>query len=264
MHLNSKIIFVCTNHTPTVFVGCEWFGQTSANNNTLSIYWIITCTCATNPIINNVLFTPAFGNWNWQCEIKTVLKGPVHCSSVRTGLSVRTLGACALPRFRTYTTEIHTHTIKTVLIMKRPVRFGSYRAFGENAWRSCLATVPDTTEIHTHTIKTVLKRPVQFGSYRAFVPNARCLRFAPRHGSGHHYTHNLIWKPQFRVLCHWSQCWHNHCGLVRKGVSVQTLGACASSLFRTPRKYIHTQQICRPHPVPTSLVASGLKQYHND
>ena len=148
--------------------------------------------------------------------------------------------------------------------MKRPVRFGSYRAFGENAWRSCLATVPDTTEIHTHTIKTVLKRPVRFGSYRAFGPNARRSRFAPRHGSGHHYTHNLIWKPQLRVLCHWSQCWHNQCGLVRIGLSVRTLGARASSWFRTPRKYIHTQQICRPHPVPTSLVASGLKQYRND
>ena len=27
-------------------------------------------TCTTNPIINNVLFTPIFVNWSWQCEIK--------------------------------------------------------------------------------------------------------------------------------------------------------------------------------------------------
>ena len=50
--------------------------------------------------------------------------------------------------------------------------------------------------------KTVLKRPVRFGSYRAFGPNARRSRLALVSDTATD-THNLIWKPQLRVLRQW-------------------------------------------------------------
>ena len=89
-----------------------------------------------------------------------------QCGSVRTGLSVRTLGTRASPRFRTPRKYIHTQSnLRT-----------SLRSYVTGRFR----------------IKTVLKQPVRFGSYRAFGPSART---SHETRTRHHYQHNLISKP---------------------------------------------------------------------